>query len=110
MTERNVDALMAQMTAGTGPAGPGTREQTVLRRIHLAKRETAPSLFDWVLGLRLTTGVILGTVGMAVVVSSGVSIVANQSQVAERQSRVMAANALGFEVFQSHEFFNLKSR
>ncbi|MGJ8640260.1 MAG: hypothetical protein ACSHYA_12805 [Opitutaceae bacterium] len=92
------------------PDCPGSLESNVLRRIRVAGDETSLSLFDWVLALIPRPGFIATAFALTIAISFSMTVHSNKSQQDIGQSEMVASKALGFEVFQSNDFFDLNNK
>lgn len=107
MNNQNLDHLIDGLKAAPIPACPRALEQNVLRSIRLAKDGDSESLIDIVLEFLPRPAVALAAVALSVAVSSSMTFVVNQSQAVMQHNRVLASDALGFDVFQNKEIFTL---
>lgn len=109
MKEIEFDSLIQQMRDAPAPECPGSLESNVLRRIRDAGNGTSVSLFDWVLSLIPRPGFVATAFALTIAVSFSMTVFSNKSPDIG-QSGMVASRALGFEVFQSNDFFDLNSK
>jgi hypothetical protein len=109
MKENEFDSLIQRMRDTTLPDCPSSLESNVLRRIRVAGDETSLSLFDWMLALIPRPGFVATAFVLTIAISFSITFHLNTSQQDIRQSEMVASKALGFDVFQSNDFFDLNS-
>jgi hypothetical protein len=107
MKEKELDHLIQRFRGVPLPDCPGALESNVLRRIRLAAEDVQTSMFDWFLGLLARPGYIATALALAVTVSTAITVVSTRSYADAAPRGRTASNALGFDVFQNTEFFNI---
>lgn len=107
MKDQDLNQLIDRVRRHPVPTCPGALEQNVIRRIRLARDGSSVSLMDKLFDLLPRPAVVLSAVALTVTVSSGMTFVVNQSQATMQHNRVLASDALGFDVFQNKELFTL---
>jgi hypothetical protein len=110
MTENDFDSLIQRMRDTPVPDCPRALESNVLRRIRIAVDEASLSLFDWALNLIPRPGFVASAFVLTIAVSSGMTVFSNRSQLNVAQNETVASRALGFDVFQSKDFFDLDNK
>ena len=110
MKENELDSLIQRMTDAPIPECPGSLESNVLRRIRIAGDETSVSLFDWVLALIPSPRFVATAFILTIAMSFSITVYSNKSHLVIGQSEMVASRALGFDVFQSNDFFDLDNK
>jgi hypothetical protein len=110
MEENEIDSLIQRMTDAPLPDCPGSLESNVLRRIRVAGDETSLSLFDWVLALIPRPGFVATAFALTIAMSFSITVFSNKTRLNIEQSEMVASRALGFDVFQSNDFFDLNNK
>lgn len=110
MKENEFDSLIQRMRDTPLPDCSGALENNVLRRIRVAADEASISLFDWALALIPRPGFVATAFILTIAVSSSITIYSNKSRPDMGQNEMVASRALGFDVFQSNDFFDLNNK
>jgi len=104
------DSLIQRMRETPVPDCPGSLESNVLRRIRIAGDEASVSLFEWVLALIPRPGFVATAFSLTIAMSFSITVFSNKSRPDIGQSEMVASRALGFDVFQSNDFFDLNNK
>lgn len=107
MKENKLDHLIQRLRDVPLPDCPGALENNVLRRIRLAADNAQISIFDWVLGWGTRPGFVATALALTVAISTVITVFSSRSYADAAPRELTASKALGFNVFQSKEFFNV---
>jgi hypothetical protein len=110
MKENEFDSLIQRMRDVSIPECPGSLESNVLRRIRVAGDETSVSLFDWVLALIPRPRFVATAFILTIAMSFSITVFSKKSRPDIGQSEMVASRALGFDVFQSNDLFDLNKK
>ncbi|MBC2603842.1 hypothetical protein [Puniceicoccus vermicola] len=110
MKEKDFDGWVSHMQEAPLPPCPVNVERNVLRRIRIKTEEETQSLLDWALGVIPRPGVVAAALALTIAVSSSIGILSTRAFADSRQSEIEASKALGFEVLQIQDVFDIHKR
>lgn len=107
MKKSHFEEIVGQIREAHLPDCPVSLESNVLGRIRLSADEAGQSLFDWLLGLVPRPGFVCTAFILTIAISLSSTIISIDRSADLAKQDLVASKALGFDVFQSSDLFNL---
>lgn len=106
MNEDQLEDFIYKAKRAVVPDCPGSVEQNVLRRIRLSGSGSERTGLDLLFRILPQPSFIAAGLAIVTVVSSGVTMLANNPQATVQDGQLLAASALDFNVFQQAELLH----
>jgi len=109
MKDKDLDRLVELAREKPLPACPPALKSNVLRRLRMARTEWAEQPFglDWLLGIFEQTRYASAAMVAALVISTTASVLTTSAFSSGSQRKVLASEALGFDVFAEAKILNI---
>jgi len=108
MKDKDLDRLVELAREKPLPACPPALESNVLRRLRMARSESAETFgLDWLLGIFEQTRYAAAAMVAALVISTTASVLATSAFSSGSERKILASEALGFDVFAEAKILNI---
>ncbi|WP_309027011.1 hypothetical protein [Pelagicoccus enzymogenes] len=108
MKDEDLDRLVGMAREKPLPSCPPALESNVLRRLRLARSESAETFgLDWLLGIIEQTRFAAAAMVAALLISTTASVLATSAFANGSERKILASEALDFDVFAEAKILNI---
>jgi len=108
--DKDLDRLIGMSREKSLPRCPPALESNVLRRLRMARSESAETFgLDWLLGIFEQTRFAATAMVAALLISTTASVLATSAFANGSARKVLASEALGFDVFAEAKILNIEN-